>query len=95
MTSALAILMLLSAAPVDSPPGWTADTLLSLNDNQESRDPALVIDDLDRLHAVWKDNRRLGGYDEIHYRCKDSTGWSELFSLTDSAFQYIEAPCDR
>jgi hypothetical protein len=90
VTGSLFVLMLLTiipneaasvAAPVDSPPGWTPDTLLSLDDNQESRDPALVIDGLGRLHAVWKDNRRLGGYDEIHYRCKDSTGWSEIFSV--------------
>ena len=79
---AMFILVLLFASPpLDSPPGWTPDTLLSLDDGQESRDPALAIDNLGRLHAVWKDNRRLGGYDEIHYRCKDSTGWGELFSV--------------
>ncbi len=77
----LSLLLLIASPPVDSPPGWTPDTLLSLNDVQESRDPALAIDNLGRLHAVWKDNRRLGGHDEIHYRCKDSTGWSELFSV--------------
>ena len=77
----LSVLLLFASTPVDSPPGWTPDTLLSLNDVQESRDPALVIDGLGRLHAVWKDNRRLGGFDEIHYRCKDSAGWSELFSV--------------
>ncbi len=77
----LTLVLLLVAAPLDSPPGWTPDTLLSLNDGQESRDPALAIDNLGRLHAVWKDNRRLGGYDEIHYRCKDSTGWSEIVSV--------------
>ncbi len=78
---ALLFLLLFAATPVDSPPGWTPDTLLSLNDAQESRDPALAIDNLGQLHAVWKDNRRLGGYDEIHYRCKDSIGWSEFFSI--------------
>ncbi|MBN2464168.1 hypothetical protein JXD38_00895 [candidate division WOR-3 bacterium] len=77
----LSLVLMLVAAPADSPPGWTPDTLLSLNDGQESRDPALAIDNLGRLHAVWKDNRRLGGYDEIHYRCKDSTGWGEIFSV--------------
>jgi hypothetical protein len=77
----LTLVLLFASPPVDSPPGWTPDTLLSLNDVQESRDPALAIDNRGRLHAVWKDNRRLGGYDEIHYRCKDSTGWSELFSV--------------
>lgn len=77
----LSVLAAPPVAPTDSPPGWTPDTLLSLNDNQESRDPALAIDGLGRLHAVWKDNRRLGGYDEIHYRCRDSSGWSELFSV--------------
>lgn len=77
----LTLVLFLVSPQVDSPPGWTPDTLLSLNDVQESRDPALAIDNLGRLHAVWKDNRRLGGYDEIHYRCKDSTGWSELFSV--------------
>jgi len=56
----LSLLLLIATTPVDSPPGWTPDTLLSLNDVQESRDPALVIDNLGRLHGVWKDNRRLG-----------------------------------
>jgi hypothetical protein len=46
------LLLLLVYPSVDSPPGWTPDTLLSLNDNQESRDPVLAIDSLDRLHAV-------------------------------------------
>ena len=68
-------------AAIDSPPGWTPDTLLSLNDVQESREPSLAIDSRGRLHAVWKDNRRLHGRDEVHYRCKDSTGWGELFSV--------------
>jgi hypothetical protein len=67
--------------PVDSPPGWSDDTLLSINDVQESRVPEMVMDGLGRLHAVWKDNRRLNGRDEVHYRCKDSTGWSGLFSV--------------
>ena len=77
----LAVLVAGHSPATDSPPGWTPDTLLSLNDGQESRDPALAIDGLGRLHVVWKDNRRLGGYDEIHYRCRDSTGWTELFSV--------------
>ncbi len=64
----LSLLLLIATTPVDSPPGWTPDTLLSLNDVQESRDPAFAIDNLGRLHAVRKDNRRLGGKDEIHYR---------------------------
>ncbi|MEO0082420.1 MAG: hypothetical protein ABIL25_09040 [candidate division WOR-3 bacterium] len=65
----------------DSPPGWSADTLLSLNDGKESRDPVLTIDTRGRLHAAWKDNRRLRGSDEIHYRCRDSSGWSEIFAV--------------
>jgi hypothetical protein len=49
---AMLLLLLLASTPVDSPPGWTPDTLLSLNDNQESRDPVLATDGLGRLHAV-------------------------------------------
>ncbi len=67
--------------PLDSPPGWTPDTLLSINDVKESRVPQMAIDSRGWLHAVWKDNRRLQGRDEVHYRCKDSTGWSEIFSV--------------
>lgn len=68
-------------APVDSPAGWTPDTLLSPPDDRESREPRIAIDDLDRLHVVWKDNRRIQGRDEIHYLMKDSTGWTDFMSV--------------
>ena len=69
--------------PVDSPPGWTDDTLVSLDDTKESIHPQMCIDAQDRLHVVWKDNRRLNGRDEIHYRMRDESGWSELFCVSD------------
>lgn len=71
-----------SAVPGDSPAGWTDDTLLSLDDTKESIDPHVAIDAQDRLHVIWKDNRRLNGRDEIHYRTRDESGWSELFCVS-------------
>ena len=72
-----------SAVPGDSPVGWTDDTLLSLDDTKESIDPHVAIDAQERLHVVWKDNRRLNGRDEIHYRMRDESGWSELFCVSN------------
>jgi hypothetical protein len=64
-------------APPDTPPGWY-DTLLTVPDDKESRDPVSAFDSRGRLHVAWKDNRRLQGSDEIHYLMKDSTGWRDF-----------------
>ncbi len=66
-----------SGAPGAAPPGWF-DTLLTVPDDKESRDPVSAFDSRGRLHIAWKDNRRLRGSDEIHYLMKDSTGWRDF-----------------
>jgi hypothetical protein len=71
----------INSSPLDTPPGWSNDTLLSLNDGLESIYPRHAIDKRQHIHVVWKDNRRLGGRDEIHYRKYDGSNWSEIFSV--------------
>jgi hypothetical protein len=67
-----------SVASVDSPVGWTPDTLLTQPDDKESREPSAGLDARGRLHVAWKDNRRLQGHDEIHYLMRDSSGWRDF-----------------
>lgn len=69
--------------PIDTPAGWRDDELLSLNDAKESINPRGVADTLGRIHVVWKDNRRLQGHDEIHYRVRIDTIWNNLFAISN------------
>jgi hypothetical protein len=69
--------------PIDTPAGWRDDELLSLNDAKESITPRGVADALGKIHVVWKDNRRLNGRDEIHYRVRIDTIWSSLFAISN------------
>jgi hypothetical protein len=69
--------------PPDTPPGWRDDERLSLNDAAESIAPRGVADTFGRIHAVWKDNRRLHGRDEIHYRVRIDTVWDSLYAISN------------
>lgn len=69
--------------PQDTPPGWREDERLSLNDAKESISPRGVSDALGRIHVVWKDNRRLHGFDEIHYRVRIDTLWDSLYAISN------------
>lgn len=69
--------------PIDTPAGWRDDELLSLNDAKESITPRGIADALGRIHVVWKDNRRLHGRDEIHYRVRIDTTWNSLFAVSN------------
>jgi hypothetical protein len=67
----------------DTPPGWTVDELLSLNDVKESISPRGVSDSQGKIQLVWKDNRRLLGHDEIHYRVRTDTTWSSFIAVSN------------
>ena len=73
----------LTVADKDTPPGWRRDERLSLNDGKESISPRGIADASYRIHAVWKDNRRLHGRDEIHYRVRIDTLWDTLVCISN------------
>lgn len=75
--------MFTTTCPPDTPAGWRDDERLSLNDANESINPRGVSDALGRIHVVWKDNRRLGGYDQIDYRVRIDTIWDTLCAISN------------
>ena len=78
--------------PADTPAGWRDDERLSLNDARESISPRVVSDAFSRIHVVWKDNRRLHGSDEIHYRARIDTLWDSLYAISQLDTSH-NSPC--
>ncbi|TES91465.1 MAG: hypothetical protein E3J87_07790 [Candidatus Cloacimonadota bacterium] len=68
--------------PPFSPPGWSNDTIISVNDAKESIHSDIEVDLNKNIHIVWKDNG--SATNGIYYRKYDGSNWGAIIDLSNS-----------